>query len=177
MQAESLFNDATSLVLFQIAVSTAVAGAAAGTPTASVLAYGFSQFVILAVGGMAAGGMIAVAVIAVRRRVADPVLESVMALITPYAAYVIGEDLHVSPVLTVIVAGLVIGTQRPRITTAQARLHLDSVYQTLIFLLESVVFSLIGLQLPSLIRDLSRAGAWPGEALAIAGTLIVARVV
>ena len=81
----------------------------------------------------------------------------------------IGEVLHVSPVMAVIVAGLAIGTQRARITTAQTRLQLHSVYQTLIFLLESVVFSLIGLQLPPLIRDLSRAGAWPAEALAITG--------
>jgi monovalent cation/hydrogen antiporter len=176
VQAESLFNDATSLVLFQIAVSTAVGGSA-GTTTASVLAHACGQFVILAAGGTAAGGAIAVGVIAVRRRVTDPVLESVVALITPYAAYAIGEAMRVSPVLTVIVAGLVIGTQRARITTAQTRLQLHSVYQTLIFLLESAVFSLIGLQLPSLIRDLSRAEAWPGEALAIAGTLIVVRMV
>jgi len=177
VQAESLFNDATSLVLFQIAVSTAVAGTAAGTTVAGVLAHGFSQFVILAAGGTAAGGVIAIGVIAVRRRVTDPVLETVVALITPYAAYVVGEVLHVSPVMTVIVAGLAIGTQRARITTAQTRLQLHSVYQTVIFLLESVVFSLIGLQLPSLIRDLSRAEAWPAEALAIAGTLIVTRIV
>jgi len=177
VQAESLFNDATSLVLFQIAVSVAVGGTAAGRTAAGVSAHGFSRFVVLAAGGAAAGAVIAVGVIALRRRVSDPVLETVVALITPYAAYVTGEVLHVSPVMTVIVAGLAIGTQRARITTAQTRLHLHSVYQTLIFLLESVVFSLIGLQLPSLIRDLSRAEAWPAEALAIAGTLIVARIV
>jgi monovalent cation/hydrogen antiporter len=141
-----------------------------------VLAHGVGQFVILAAGGTAVGGVIAIGVIAVRKRVTDPVLETVVALVTPYAAYMTGEVLHVSPVMTVIVAGLAIGTQRARITTAQTRLQLHSVYQTLIFLLESVVFSLIGLQLPSLIRDLSRAEGWPPEALAIAGTLIVARM-
>ena len=75
----------------------------------------------------------------------------------------------------VIVTGLVIGGRRERITTAQTRLQLHSVYQTVIFLLESVVFSLIGLQLPTLIRDLSHGEAWPAEALAVAGTLIVTR--
>jgi NhaP-type Na+/H+ or K+/H+ antiporter len=89
---------------------------------------------------------------------------------------VLGDVLHVSPVMAVIVAGLAIGARRDRITTAQTRLQLHSVYQTVIFLLESVVFSLIGLQLPTLIRDLSRAGAWPAEALAVAGTLIVIRI-
>jgi monovalent cation/hydrogen antiporter len=176
VQAESLFNDATSLVLFQITVSIAVGGTTGGTTAAGVLAHGLGQFAVLAAGGAAAGAVIAIGVVAVRRRVDDPVLETVLALITPYAAYVTGEVLHVSPVMTVIVAGLIIGAQRARVTTAQTRLQLHAVYQTLIFLLESVVFSLIGLQLPSLIRDLSRAEAWPTEALAIAGTLIVARV-
>ena len=121
--------------------------------------------------------MIAAGVIPVRRRVTDPVLETVLALVTPYAAFVLGEVLHVSPVMAVIVAGLVIGARRDRITTAQTRLQLHSVYQTVIFLLESVVFSLIGLQLPTLIRDLSRAEAWPAEALAVTATLIAIRIV
>jgi NhaP-type Na+/H+ or K+/H+ antiporter len=77
----------------------------------------------------------------------------------------------------VIIAGLVIGGRRERITSAQTRLQLHSVYQTVIFLLESVVFSLIGLQLPTLIRELSHGETWPVEALAVAGTLMVTRIV
>jgi CPA1 family monovalent cation:H+ antiporter len=175
VQAESLFNDATSLVLFQIAVSIAVAGTA-GTSAGRLLLHGAGQFAVLAAGGAAAGGAVAAGVIAVRRHVTDPVLDTVMALITPYAAYVLGATLHVSPVMAVIVAGLAIGARRAKITTAQTRLQLHSVYQTVIFLLESVVFSLIGLQLPTLIRALSHAEAWPAEALAIAGTLIAIRI-
>jgi monovalent cation/hydrogen antiporter len=174
VQAESLFNDATSLVLFQIAVSFAVAGTV-GTP-GGVLLHATGQFAVLAAGGAAVGGAIAAGVIPVRRRITDPVLETVLALITPYAAFVLGEALHVSPVMAVIVAGLVIGARRDQITSAQTRLQLHSVYGTVIFLLESVVFSLIGLQLPTLIRDLSGSEAWPAEALAVAGTLIVIRI-
>ena len=164
VQAESLFNDATSLVLFQIAVSFAVAGTASTSVAEGVL-HGAGQFAVLAAGGAAAGAVIAAGVIPVRRRVTDPVTETALALITPYAAFVLGEVLHVSPVMAVIVAGLAIGGRRERITTAQTRLQLHSVYQTVIFLLESVVFSLIGLQLPTLIRDLPRTEAWPAEAI------------
>ncbi len=177
VQAESLFNDATSLVLFQIAVSFAVAGPAARTGFGGVLVHGAGQFAVLAGGGAAAGGVLAAGVIGLRRRVCDPVLETVIALITPYVAYVAGQALHVSPVMTVIVTGLTVGAGRARITTAQTRLQLHSVYQTVIFLLESVVFALIGLELPALIRALSHAEAWPAEALALTGTLIVTRVV
>jgi CPA1 family monovalent cation:H+ antiporter len=90
---------------------------------------------------------------------------------------VLGEALHVSPVMAVIVTGLAVGGRRERITTAQTRLHLHSVYQTVIFCLESVVFSLIGLELPSMIRALPRSEAWPLDALAVAGMLIVTRIV
>jgi Na+/H+ antiporter len=175
VQAESLFNDATSLVLFQIAVSSAAAGTA-GTSVAGSVLHGAARFAVLAAGGAAAGGVVAAGVIPVRRRISDPVLETVLALVTPYAAFVLGEVLHVSPVMAVIVAGLVIGARREKITTAQTRLQLHAVYQTVIFLLESVVFSLIGLQLPTLVRALSRSGPWPAEALALAGTLIVIRM-
>ncbi len=174
VQAESLFNDATSLVLFQIAVSFAV-GSSAAAGLGGVLAHGAVQFVLLAGGGALAGGVIGVAVIGAGRRITDPVLETVIALVTPYAAYVAGELLHVSGVTAVIVAGLVYGARRTRTAAAASRLQERAVYQTLVFLLESVVFSLIGLELPTLVRDLGRPDLWPLIALAVAATLMVVR--
>jgi CPA1 family monovalent cation:H+ antiporter len=175
VQAESLFNDATSLVLFQIAVSFAV-GSSVAAGVGGVLWHGAVQFVVLAGGGALAGAAVGLAVIGVRSRVTDPVLESVIALVTPYAAYVLGELLHVSGVTAVIVAGLVVGARRTRITTAVTRLQVHAVYQTLVFLLESVVFALIGLELPTLIRDLTNPGPWPLTALALTATLIAVRI-
>jgi monovalent cation/hydrogen antiporter len=124
----------------------------------------------------AAGAVVAAGVIVLRRRITDPVLETVAALITPYVAYLLGETLHVSGVTAVIVSGLAIGAQRSKITTAQTRLQLHSVYQTVIFVLESVVFALIGLELPTLVRELGRGGRWPLAALAVTGTLMATRV-
>jgi CPA1 family monovalent cation:H+ antiporter len=175
VQAESLFNDGTSLVLFQIAVSFAVGGTA-GVTGAGALLHGVSEFAVLAGGGAAAGAAVAAGVIGLRRRITDPMLETVAALITPYVAYLLGQTLHVSGVTAVIVAGLAIGAWRSKITTAQTRLQLHSVYQTVIFLLESVVFALIGLELPTLVRELGRSGRWPLAALAVTGTLIATRV-
>src|SRR5262249_32073187 len=159
VQAESLFNDGTSLVLFQIAVSLAVGGAAGMAATGALL-HGAGEFVTLAGGGALAGSTVAAAALGVGGRVTDPVVETVAGAVTPYAAYLAGEAVHVSGVTAVIVAGLAIGAWRSQITTAQTRLHLHSVYQTVIFVLESVVFSLIGLQLPTLVRALSHAGPW-----------------
>ena len=171
VQAESLFNDATGLVLFKVALGFAV-----GTAGAGGLGSGAAQFAVLAGGGTAVGAGTAIAVAAVRRRVTDPVLETVIALVTPYGAYVLAEALGVSGVTSVVVAGVILGHRDARLTSAQSRLQLHSVYQTVVFLLESVVFALIGLELPAAIRGLPHgSGAWWAQALAVAGTLIVVR--
>jgi len=171
VQAESLFNDATSLLLFRVALIVAVsAGAISWT---GVLA----TFALLAGGGVLVGAVVAGGAFLIRRRTEDPVLETVVCLITPYGAYVLAESVGASGVTAVVVASLILGTQASRLTTARIRLQLGAVYQTVVFLLESVVFSLIGLQLPALVRRLSGTEQqWPLPALAIAATLVVVRV-
>jgi len=171
VQAESLFNDATSLLLFRVAVSA--------TAAAGVLSRGRAagEFALLAGGGVLAGALVAGGVWLIRRRTEDPVLETVTALVTPYAAYVLAEGVHASGVTAVVVASIILGTQASRLTTAHIRLQTGAVYQTVIFLLESVVFGLIGLQLPALLRELADTDyQWPLQALAIGATLMLVRV-
>jgi CPA1 family monovalent cation:H+ antiporter len=135
------------------------------------------QFVVLALGGAAVGFVVAGGVALIRRRTEDPVLETVTALVTPYAAYVLAESVHASGVTAVVVAAVTLGGLAPRLTTPRIRVQLHAVYGTVTFLLESVVFSLIGLQLPTLVRELSAANEqWVLPALAVAGTLIVTRI-
>jgi CPA1 family monovalent cation:H+ antiporter len=113
----------------------------------------------------------------IRARTEDPIVESVIALVTPYLAYVLAEVAHGSGVTAVVVAAVTLGALRHRLTSPPTRLQLAAVYPTVIFLLESVVFSLIGLQLPGLVRRLAAAHeAWLLAALAISATLVVVRV-
>jgi CPA1 family monovalent cation:H+ antiporter len=171
VQAESLFNDATSLILFRATAAFVVAGGglSAGDLTA--------QFLLLAGGGAIAGCAVAVLVTVVRRRTEDPVVETVVSLVTPYLAYAVAEAVHASGVGAVVVASVILGVRAPRLTGAQTRLQMAAVHATVVFVLESVVFALIGLQLPSLIRRLSEADQrWFLPALAIAATLMVVRV-
>jgi CPA1 family monovalent cation:H+ antiporter len=170
VKGESLFNDATSLVLFRVAASVAVAGGALSARHAA------GQFALLAGGGVLAGAVVAAGIGLIRRRTEDPVLEAVTALVTPYAAYVAAEALHASGVTAVVVASLILGSWAPRLTTATVRLQLHAVYGTVVFLLESVVFSLIGLALPALIRGLTGDRGWPLQALAVTGALLAVRV-
>lgn len=173
VQAESLFNDATSLLLFRVALSLAV--------TTGAVSWGrtLAEFATLAGGGVFAGALAAAGAYVIRRRTEDPVLESVVFLVTPYAAYVAAESVHGSGVTAVVVASVVLGTQATRLTTAPVRLQLHAVSGTVVFLLESVVFALIGLQLPALVGRLADEGAatsWLLPALAITVALLVVRV-
>ncbi|GAB7184454.1 NhaP-type Na+/H+ or K+/H+ antiporter [Kitasatospora sp. Ki12] len=172
VQAESLFNDATSLVLFKVAAGIAVAvGASVSLPAAG------GEFLLLGGGGSLVGAAVAGLVWLVRRRTTDPVLETVIALVTPYAAYVLAESAHTSGVTSVVVAGVLLGRSGHRLTDARIRLQLNAVYAVVVFLLESVVFSIIGLELPTLVRDLpAGTGWWPLQALALAVVLIAVRV-
>jgi CPA1 family monovalent cation:H+ antiporter len=171
VQAESLFNDATSLVLFRVALGLAVA--AGGVSWTGPVA----DFAVLAGGGVLAGALVAAGAYVIRLRTEDPVLETVIALVTPYGAYVLAESAHASGVTAVVVASVLLGTQATRLTTPRIRLQVSAVYATVIFLLESVVFGLIGLQLPALIDQLDgRDRAWPQQALALTATLLVVRL-
>lgn len=171
MQAESLFSDATSLLLFRVALSVAIA--------AGAVSWGdtLAEFALLAGGGLLVGAVTALGAYVIRRRTEEPVLETVVALVTPYAGYVLAEFIGASGVTAVVVASVILGTQATRLTAAPIRLQMGAVYETVVFLMESVVFGLIGLQLPALVRRLAGTDTqWPLYALAIAVTLIVVRL-
>lgn len=171
VQAESLFNDATSLLLFRVAVSMVVVGGSVSWGHTAL------EFLLLAGGGTAVGVIVAFGVSLVRSRTEDAVLETVISLVSPYAAFVLAESVHASGVTAVVVASVILGTQATRLSNPQTRLQLGAVNQTVIFLLESVVFSLIGLQLPALIRELSGSGhPWPLQAAVITAALLLIRI-
>lgn len=168
VQAESLFNDATSLLLFRVALSVAVTAAVSWGRT-------LAEFGVLVGAGLLAGVITAAGAVVIRLRTEDPTLETVLGLVTPYAAYVMAEAMHGSGVTAVVLASVILNTQAARLTNARIRLRLTAVYETVVFLLESVVFGVIGLQLPALVRSIAVDGRWPLYALALAATVIVLR--
>ncbi|WP_329457005.1 Na+/H+ antiporter [Streptomyces sp. NBC_01497] len=171
VQGESLFNDATSLVLFKVAVAGAVAASAVSVPGA------VGEFLLLGGGGAVIGGAVGALVTLIRRRTRDVTLETVIALVTPYAAYVVAEDLHTSGVTAVVVAAVVLGSTGHRLTGPRVRIQLHAVYGTVVFLLESVVFAIIGLQLPLMVKELAASeGSWPLWVLGCAGTVLAVRL-
>jgi len=171
VQAESLFNDATSLVLFRVSATIAVS-AAAVTWQGVV-----GQFALLALGGAVCGAVVAGVVAFLRLRTEDPLVESVITLVTPYLAYVLAEGFHASGITAVVVASVILGALTPRLTTSTTRLQIHAVHGTVVFALESVVFALIGLQLPGLLRTQAAADQpWVIPMLLITVTLIAVRI-
>jgi Na+/H+ antiporter len=163
IQGEGLLNDATALTLFTVAVAAAQ-GDGFSTPAAA------GDFAVAAIGGVAAGLVVAYGVRPLRRLRRDPLSSNAISLATPFVAYLLGEAVHVSGVLAVVVAGLVIGHNTPYWTSGASRLQTDAVWRLVDFLLEGVVFLLIGQQLPEVIRGL---GAYDTATIVTAASITV----
>ena len=148
LEGESLVNDASGLVIYKFAVAAVITGAF------SVLEAGM-QFLQVAAGGALIGGMLAMLFVAIHRRLGDTFIEVLTTLAVPYVAYVLAESLHLSGVLAVVTAGLVRGRYAPQIVSAEARIISRSVWSLLVFLLNCMVFMLIGLQLSQVTARLS----------------------
>ena len=147
IEGEGLLNDATALTTFTVAVAAVTGGFSAG-------AFGL-EFVIAAAGGLAVGILVALAVRLLRSRLDEPLVVNSISLVTPFAAYLIGEEIHVSGVLAVVVAGLIIGHDSPRFSSGPSRLQSTAVWRLIDFLLEGFVFLLIGQQLPAVLEGLN----------------------
>jgi NhaP-type Na+/H+ or K+/H+ antiporter len=163
IQGEGLLNDATALTILAVAVSAA-RGNGYSTPAA------VGQFVFASVGGVAAGVAVAYAVRPLRKLRSDPLSSNAVSLATPFVAYLLGESVHVSGVLAVVVAGLIIGHNNPSWASGASRLQTGAVWRLVDFLLEGFVFLLIGQQLPNVLRGL---GEFATSTVVIASSITV----
>lgn len=145
LEGESLVNDATGLVAYRFAVAAVVSG------VFSLGAAGV-QFVVVSVGGIALGLAAGWSLSYVHRWLDNPPLEITITLVTPFAVYLLGEEvLHVSGVLATVTTGLYLTWRAPTFFSSGTRLQAYAVWETLVFLLNGLVFILIGLQLPDIL--------------------------
>ena len=140
LEGESLVNDATALVAYGTALGVVAEGAV--SPFRAGL-----QFVWEAVGGVAIGLLAGWVIARLRQRMDDPLLESAVSLLTPFAAYLPAHLLDASGVLAAVAAGFVVQRYAPLVIGSRSRLQADSVWEAANFLLNGLVFILIGLQL------------------------------
>jgi CPA1 family monovalent cation:H+ antiporter len=172
VEGESLLNDATALVAYKIALA-AVGGAAF-----SLLDAGW-DFLWKASGGIAVGLIVGYVIAEIRKRLHDPLIENTIGLLTAYAAYVPAEQLQLSAVLAAVVSGCYVGWRAPEIAGAETRLQGFGMWELLQFLLNALLFILIGLQLPAIAASLDEfsAGTLIGWGALVSAAVIVTRIV
>ena len=172
LRGESLVNDASALVLFETAIHTTQL-------KTYVWGYVLRHFCLALAGGVIIGWLVGWLAVQLRRHTADPLLANTISLLAAFAAYQPAAALHVSGVLAVVTAGLYLGWNDPRISTPRARLQAAGSWEMLTFLLNGLLFILIGLQLRTVGRPLWSQNPWflVGGGIAVSATVICARIV
>jgi monovalent cation/hydrogen antiporter len=145
LEGESLVNDATGLIVYRYAVAAIISG------TFSLMDAGL-QFLIVASGGIVLGFVIGFVFKWIHRITPDnPTTDTTFTFLSPYIAYLLAESIHLSGVLAVVTAGLYLSYNSSTLFSQQTRLQANSTWATIIFILNGVVFILIGLQLPDIL--------------------------
>lgn len=170
LEGESLLNDATALVALRTALAVA-AGSGLDYWGVSL------DFVRAAGGGVLIGVAFFFVVAKVRRLLADPVLDSALSLVVPFAAYVVAEEAHTSGVIAVVIAGLLLGHKAPVLQSAQSRIAERLNWRTISFVLENAVFLLIGLQAWWIVEGAAESDLGTGRIVAVCLATLAAVVV
>jgi CPA1 family monovalent cation:H+ antiporter len=172
LEGESLVNDASALVAYRLAVAAVVAG------SFSLWGAGL-QFVGRGIGGVAIGVAVGWLIAEARRRIEDPVVEIVLSVVTGYAAYLPAELLGASGVLAAVTAGLYVGWHAPELASPSTRLLGFSFWEVLVYLLNAVLFVLVGLQLHPILTGVSGSSAAVllGQAALVSAVVIAVRIV
>jgi monovalent cation/hydrogen antiporter len=172
VEGENLTNDWTALVTYKFAVAAVVTG------SFSLVEAG-PEFVLTGVGGVAIGVAGGLLIAAVRKRLDDPPTEITISLLTPYAVYLPAEELGLSGVIAAVTVGVVLGWRASELTTHTTRLQAFAVWEILQFLLNAVLFVLIGLQMHIALDaiDGRHGGELLGYAILVSAVVIAVRIV
>ena len=172
LRAESLVNDGTALVVFALAVSVAT-GEQVFSWTSAIGAFALSY-----IGGALAGLVVAWLAVRARNLVRDPLREATVSLLTPFAAFLLAEELHASGVLAVVVCGLTMSQVGPRVIGARTRILTEAFWRVTTFVLNGTLFVLVGLQLRGAADRLSSTslGGAAMQALLVSGVVIGTRL-
>jgi monovalent cation/hydrogen antiporter len=170
VEGESLVNDGTGLVAYRVAVAAVVTGSFSEAHTGGL-------FVLAVTGGIAVGLGVGWLVRQVRRRLDNPPAEITISLLTGYFAFISAELLGVSAVLAAVTAGIYLGWHTPELTTSQVRLQGIAVWGIVQYLLNALLFVLVGLQLPVVIEGLGDVPTMRllGYAALVSATVIALR--
>ncbi len=163
LEGESLVNDASGLIAYRYALLALTAGN-------FVLWKASLNFLLVSVSGIAIGLIIGYVIYLIHKKFfCDPVLEVTLSFLTPFASYLIAEHFEVSGVLAVVTSGLYLSFRSDETFSNESRIMAYSVWQAIIFILNALVFILIGLQLRSIMKGISN---YPWQTLVVSALVI-----
>ena len=173
LEGESLVNDASGLIAYNYALTAIMAGN-------FVLWEAGLNFIWVVMAGVAVGLAVGYAMYLVHKNfICVAVVEVTLTLLTPFASYLLAEQIHVSGVLAVVTTGLYLSFRSDEIFSNESRIMAYAVWDVIVFILNGLIFILIGLQLKNVmdgIREYSgKELAWYG--LAISGVVIIIRFI
>ncbi|MEU0497478.1 Na+/H+ antiporter [Mycobacterium sp. NPDC006124] len=171
IEGEGLFNDATALVAYRVAVAATVAGAFS-------LAEAGLRFVFGVVAGLAIGVAVGLVSAWVRRHISDPQISVTISLLTGYAAFLPAQAVDASGVLATVAAGIVMAIRSPEVLDARPRLQGYFVWDIVDFLINATLFVMTGLQLRAIVGGLDdySPGALAGYALVVTAAVVLIRL-
>ena len=167
LEGESLLNDATGLVLYRMAIVAALTGTFSGTAAAG-------SFALLIVGGVVTGVACGYAASALIGRFLDGELGIAASFLTAWGSYILGERLGVSGVLATVACGIVMGWRQHGSLDAEQRFRSQAVWEVIAFVLESLIFILIGLSLRSVLDRMDMDVIASQRTLLQVGAVVVA---
>jgi CPA1 family monovalent cation:H+ antiporter len=170
IEGEGLFNDATALVAYRVAVAAVVAGSFS-------LGHATLKFLLGAVGGVVIGFVVGWVAARIRERTSDDQVNVTMSLLTGYAAFIPADAIGASGILATVTAGIYMGIRGPRVLPTRTRLQGYFVWDILDFIVNATLFVLVGLQLRAVVDGLHGYSA-PSlvlYAIAVAGVVVATR--
>jgi monovalent cation/hydrogen antiporter len=170
LEGESLVNDASGLLLYQMAIAAAVTGAFTA-PRAAVV------FSMLTVIGVAVGAACGFGMTWLIKRLGEPMLSIMLTFVMAWASYAIAEKLHGSGVLAVVTCGLVLGIHQHQAFDASTRIKAEASWEVIVFVLDALVFILIGLALHGILTRMRAQDTLLTAGLSVAFTATAAAIV
>jgi Na+/H+ antiporter len=163
LEGESLVNDASGLIAYKYALAAIAAGN-------FVFWKAGLNFLLVVGAGIAIGLLIGYALYVIHKKfVCDAVIEVTLTFLAPFASYLLAEHFHFSGVLAVVTTGLYLSFRSGRIFTNESRIMAYSVWEVVVFILNSLIFILLGLQLRSVMKGIAE---YPTGALALYGVVL-----
>jgi monovalent cation/hydrogen antiporter len=172
LEGESLFNDATALIIYRLAVAAAVTGTISGWSVIPMLA-------VVAIGSIVLGAVLSRLMLRASARIEDVATAVVVQFLSTFGVWILAERLGLSGIITVVVYAILVAREAPDVIPARVRVPSYAVWEVVVFVLNVLAFILVGLQLKPILHRLSTTEliTYTVVAVAVCAAVILVRII